>query len=90
MNCAILTYDGKAFVGFTCDVPATPDSALLPKFLQESFTELKAAVGLKAKKVVKKRAVARKSEPAVVLPKAKPIPVTAAEPVTMMAAVASD
>ena len=26
MNCAVLTYNGRAFVGFTCDVPATPDS----------------------------------------------------------------
>ncbi len=91
MNCAILTYDGKAFVGFTCDVPATPDSALLPKFLQESFAELKAAVGLK-KSVPKKRAAARKRATPVEVPSrvSEPMPVAAAEPEKVMAAVASD
>ncbi len=91
MNCAILTYDGKAFVGFTCDIPATPDSALLPKFLQQSFVELKAAVGLKPR-VAKKRAVARRpaSVAAVPAPQPEPIPVATVEPPKEMAAVASD
>ena len=92
MNCAILTYDGKAFVGFTCDVPATPDSALLPKFLQESFHELKAAVGLKSKKPATKRVAVRKPAPAaeVPLPTPEPKPVAAVAPEKVMAAVASD
>ena len=47
-NCALLTYDGKAHFGFSCDVHATPDSGLLPTFLRESVEELKASVGIPA------------------------------------------
>lgn len=94
MNCAILTYDGKAFVGFTCDVPATPDSALLPKFLQESFVELKAALGIKAKRVARKRppAKAKKIKPAIQVPVPEPeaIPVESVKHEKVMAAIASD
>jgi diacylglycerol O-acyltransferase / wax synthase len=92
MNCAILTYDGRAFVGFTCDVPATPDSALLPKFLQESFKELKAAVGMKSKKAATKRVAVRKRAPAaeIPLPTPEPKPVATVVPEKAMAAVASD
>jgi hypothetical protein len=51
MNCAIITYNGKAFVGFTGDVNAIPDLKLLPKFLNESFRQLlKSAVPLKRRK----------------------------------------
>jgi diacylglycerol O-acyltransferase len=49
-NCAVLTYDGTAHFGFSCDVHATPDSHLLPKFLQESVEELKLAFGFTKKK----------------------------------------
>ncbi len=45
-NCALLTYDGKAHFGFSCDVHATPDSRLLPVFLQESVEALKASIGI--------------------------------------------
>jgi diacylglycerol O-acyltransferase len=92
MNCAILTYNGKAFIGFTCDVPATPDSKLLPKFLQESFTELKEAVGIKTRRSPKRRA--RKIAPAVtsvaVPPPPEPKKVQPSEPEGAMAQVASD
>lgn len=63
MNCAILTYNGKAFVGFTCDVPATPDSNLFPKFLEQSFRELKAAVGVKSEKKAAKRRTRKSARP---------------------------
>ncbi len=46
-NCALLTYDGKAHFGFSCDVHATPDARLLPKFLQESVAELRQAFAFK-------------------------------------------
>ncbi len=60
-NCALLTYDGKAHFGFSCDVHATPDSRLLPGFLQESLDELKEAVGIlkEDKKEEKKRPATR-------------------------------
>ncbi|HEY3930432.1 MAG TPA: wax ester/triacylglycerol synthase domain-containing protein [Candidatus Koribacter sp.] len=47
-NCAMLTYNGAAHFGFSCDVHATPDRHLLPKFLQEGVAELREAFGLKA------------------------------------------
>jgi WS/DGAT/MGAT family acyltransferase len=46
MNCAILTYDGKAFFGFTTDVGAMPDAAVLEKFVKESFTAICKGVGV--------------------------------------------
>ncbi len=39
-NCAILSYNGKAYFGFTCDVGALPDPENLEKFVDVSFAEL--------------------------------------------------
>ncbi|PSH04337.1 MAG: hypothetical protein CXZ00_08260 [Acidobacteria bacterium] len=69
MNCAVLSYDGTLFVGFTGDARAIPDLELLPLFFQESFAELKKAVGIdtpkpKAPRVKRKVARQRKAEPA--------------------------
>ncbi len=41
MNCAVLTYNGVAYFGFTGDVHAIPDIELLPRFLMASFAALK-------------------------------------------------
>jgi hypothetical protein len=60
INCAILTYNGTAFFGFTGDVHAAPDLELLEKFVDESFTELLAGADsvavAEAKPEVHKRA----------------------------------
>ncbi|ABF39362.1 Diacylglycerol O-acyltransferase [Candidatus Koribacter versatilis Ellin345] len=45
-NCALLTYDGYAYFGFSCDSVATPEHHLLPKFLHETVAEFRAAFGL--------------------------------------------
>jgi diacylglycerol O-acyltransferase len=42
INCAILTYNGTAFFGFTGDVHAAPDLENLEKFVDQNFAELKA------------------------------------------------
>ena len=47
VNCAILSYDGKIFFGFSGDVHAAPDLKRMEKLLQISFTELREAVGLR-------------------------------------------
>ena len=47
MNCAVLTYDGTAFFGFTGDAQAIPDLRLLDKLLSASFAELLKAVGFR-------------------------------------------
>jgi WS/DGAT C-terminal domain len=40
VNCAILSYNGTAYFGFTCDVNAVPDPQHLEKFATSSFAEL--------------------------------------------------
>lgn len=46
LNCAILSYNGMVYFGFSGDVHISPDLNRLEKFLQLSFAELKDAVGL--------------------------------------------
>lgn len=58
-NCAMLTYNGKAHFGFSCDVHATPDSKLLPQFLHESVEEFREAIGIAKPSSEKRRAPRR-------------------------------
>ncbi len=46
LNCAILTYNGTAYFGFSGDAHAVPDLRRLEKLLQSSFTELREAAGV--------------------------------------------
>jgi diacylglycerol O-acyltransferase len=46
LNCAILTYNGTAYFGFSGDVYAAPDLRRLETFLKLSFTELREAAGV--------------------------------------------
>lgn len=68
VNCAILSYNGKVYFGFSGDVHAAPDLRRLEKLLLSSFTELQQAVGLRqppTKKTRRKRpAVPAASVPA--------------------------
>ena len=41
INCAILTYNGTAFFGFTGDVHAAPDLERLERFVDQSFAALR-------------------------------------------------
>ena len=43
LNCAILSYNGMAYFGFTCDVGAVPDPEHLEKFVTMSCAELRKA-----------------------------------------------
>ena len=43
INCAILTYNGTAYFGFTGDVNAAPDLERLEKCVDQSFAELRRA-----------------------------------------------
>jgi diacylglycerol O-acyltransferase / wax synthase len=45
LNCAILTYDGTAYFGFSGCAHAVPDLRRLETFLELSFTELREAAG---------------------------------------------
>jgi diacylglycerol O-acyltransferase len=46
MNCAILSYNGMIYFGFSGDMHAAPDLARLEKFLKLSFGELCDAAGI--------------------------------------------
>lgn len=58
VNCAILSYNGQIYFGFSGDVHAAPDLAKLEKLLETSFLELRDAVDLRPpnpKKAKRKR-----------------------------------
>ena len=48
VNCAILSYNGTLYFGFSGDTHAAPDLGRLEKLLLESFVELRNAVGIRA------------------------------------------
>jgi hypothetical protein len=58
VNCAILSYNGKVYFGFSGDAHVAPDLGRLERFLKLSFTELCDAAGAKA--APKKRLRAKK------------------------------
>jgi len=67
VNCAILSYDGAVYFGFSGDVHAAPDLRRLETFLKSSFEELRDAAGIQPPHKRKKnlRAKVRKaSKPA--------------------------
>jgi diacylglycerol O-acyltransferase len=55
VNCAILSYNGMVYFGFSGDVHVAPDLGRLEKFLKLSFTELREAVRIKPPREKKKR-----------------------------------
>jgi diacylglycerol O-acyltransferase / wax synthase len=79
INCAILTYNGTAYFGFTGDVKAAPDLEKLEKFVDQSFAELRAGAVAAIKTQGKKRQrpnakIALAKAPA---PKRRKVPTTA-------------
>jgi diacylglycerol O-acyltransferase / wax synthase len=68
VNCAILSYNGRIYFGFSGDVHAAPDLKRMEKLLQLSFTELREAVAVrqtqKDKTKRKRRAVPAAAVPA--------------------------
>jgi diacylglycerol O-acyltransferase len=58
LNCAILSYNGMVYFGFSGDANVSPDLGRLQNFLKSSFTELRIAAGVKA--APKKRLHAKK------------------------------
>jgi diacylglycerol O-acyltransferase / wax synthase len=62
VNCAILSYNGTVYFGFSGDVHAAPDLRQLEDLLQASFAELRAAVGIRPpqKKTLQKKRLRRK------------------------------
>ncbi len=68
INCAILTYNGTAFFGFTGDVHAAPDLERLEKFVDQSFAEVRAGAGAATRP---KPSVHKRERPQAKIPLAK-------------------
>jgi diacylglycerol O-acyltransferase / wax synthase len=85
INCAILTYNGTAYFGFTGDVHAAPDLERLEKFVDQSFAEVKAGVSSGAVGEVKPQRQRRKRPNAKIpVAKAKPAPRKQASPTVVV------
>jgi diacylglycerol O-acyltransferase len=98
LNCAILTYNGTAYFGFSGDVHAAPDLRRLETLLQVSFTELRDAAGVtpprkkeEQKKEDKKRKGRLPAKAKVAAPPPAPVParVRASAPIPPVASVES-
>ena len=75
VNCAILSYNGTVYFGFSGDVHAAPDLRRLETLLMTSFTELRDAVGIKPPQKKKVRRKQRVASTVAVLAKTQPAPV---------------
>jgi diacylglycerol O-acyltransferase len=64
VNCAILSYDGTVFFGFSGDVHAAPDLRRLEQLLKTSFVELRDAVRPRRKKAVQQKKARAKTQAA--------------------------
>jgi hypothetical protein len=85
LNCAILTYDGMAYFGFSGCVHAAPDLRRLETFLKLSFTELLEAARVgpprsEEKKKVKEKRARAKAKVAPAPSASAPAPVRASIP----------
>lgn len=85
VNCAILSYNGKVYFGFSGDVHAAPDLKRMEKLLETSFVELREAVGLrppqKERVSRKRRAVPAAAVRQTTVPRKSPVMASPSSPV---------
>jgi WS/DGAT C-terminal domain len=55
INCAILTYNGTAYFGFTTDMHAAPDANLLEQFVPQAFAEMRNSFSIKEGRPIRRR-----------------------------------
>ena len=82
VNCAILSYNGTVYFGFSGDTHAAPDLRRFEKLLQECFVELQDAVGLRPtekKKAIKERQVSPPVAAGKDATSPAPVPITSLE-----------
>jgi len=72
VNCAILSYDGTVYFGFSGDAQAAPDLRRLEQFLKASYVELREATRPQRKKSAQSKEARAKAH---ATPKAAPAPV---------------
>jgi hypothetical protein len=89
LNCAILTYDGTAYFGFSGCMHAAPDLRRLERFLKLSFLELREAAGVRPpqKEEKKKEKRVRAKAKVASTPAPTPVPVRASIPLRPRASV---
>jgi hypothetical protein len=46
IGCGVMSYDQRLFVTFVADAAAAPDVAVLARFMEEAYTELRTAAGV--------------------------------------------
>ena len=83
VNCAILSYNGTVYFGFSGDTHAAPDLRKLERLLQECFVELRDAVGLRPpekKKAARRRRVAPKATTGAGITAPEPVPIISIKP----------
>jgi hypothetical protein len=88
VNCAILSYDGTVYFGFSGDVHAAPDLRRLEEFLKVSFAELRNAVSPRQEKLQKKSARPKKVRVKTQIT-SKPAPVAVSVPLPIPSTVPS-
>jgi diacylglycerol O-acyltransferase len=71
LNCAILSYNGTAYFGFSGDAHAVPDLRRLETLLMTSFTELRDAAGVAAPPKTEEKTEEKKKAKKTVRAKAK-------------------
>ena len=82
VNCAILSYDGTMYFGFSGDVHAAPDLRRLEGFLKSSYEELRDAAGVKPPRKAKKNVRPKTRKTAKPAPES-PAPVQVSIPLTV-------
>ena len=89
LNCAILTYNGTAYFGFSGDVHAVPDLRRLETLLKASFTELREAAGGRPPRKEQKKEEKKKEKEKRVRAKAEiastPVPAPTPAPASVQA-----
>ena len=78
VNCAILSYNGTIYFGFSGDVQAAPDLKRMENLLQISFTELREAVNLRPPRISRVKSKQQAVPAARVAAKARSIPIVEA------------
>jgi len=75
VNCAILSYNGTVYFGFSGDVHAAPDLRRLENLVKTNFTELRAAVGIRPPEGKRPSSKRRVASSVSVPPKPAPSPI---------------
>lgn len=81
LNIAVLSYDGTMYFGFTGDMQAVPDLAVLPKMLTDSFSRLQKELGLSTRSRRKRSVRRTQDRPGVTAPSAPSEPAATVPPI---------